>query len=70
MTANFADWDQFIRHTTQIGWLAELVGYGMAVAAMGLLGAWLLGGEKEYAQQVKELADRSGEKSPFCKRPD
>lgn len=30
----------------------------------------MLHGDKEYAREVKELADRSGTRSPFCKRPD
>jgi hypothetical protein len=30
----------------------------------------MLFGDKEYAQEVKALADRSGNKSKFCKRPD
>lgn len=30
----------------------------------------MMAGEKAYAQDVKDLADRSGQHSPFCKRPD
>lgn len=30
----------------------------------------MIAGEKEYAQEVINLANRSGQHSPFCKRPD
>lgn len=30
----------------------------------------MLAGEKEYAREIKALADRSSSRSPFCKRPD
>ena len=30
----------------------------------------MMAGDKEYAREVKALADRSGARSPFCKRPD
>lgn len=38
-----------------------LVEYANAASAMG---------EKAYAMDILELAERAGPKSPFCKRPD